>query len=182
MLPEDRHVTSDGGHFIGWANMFWPVASPDRMIMVGTAFQSIGLGFSTVAGVAAAAPDGTVVLSTGDGGGLMAIADLETTIRTTKSCVVVVWNDGSYGAEVHLYGVMGLDEAPMRIPDVNFAGVASALGATGVSVRSLADLDALDAWREAGAQGTILLDCRISNSVVAPYQREIQKVNGLDVD
>ncbi len=182
MLPEDRHVTSDGGHFIGWANMFWPVASPDRMIMVGTAFQSIGLGFSTVAGVAAAAPESTVVLSTGDGGGLMAIADLETTIRTTKSCVVVVWNDGSYGAEVHLYGVMGLDEAPMRIPDVNFAGVAAALGATGVSVRSLADLDALDAWREAGAQGTILLDCRISNSVVAPYQREIQKVNGLDVD
>ena len=83
---------------------------------------------------------------------------------------------------MHLYGVMGLDEAPMRISDVNFAGVASALGANGVSVRSLADLDALDAWREAGAQGTILLDCRISNSVVAPYQREIQKVNGLEVD
>ena len=182
LLPADRHVTSDGGHFIGWANMFWPVASPNRMIMVGTAFQSIGLGFSTVAGVAAAAPESTVVLSTGDGGGLMAIADLETTIRTTKSCVVVVWNDGSYGAEVHLYGVMGLDEAPMRIPDVNFAGVAAALGATGVSVRSLADLDALDAWSEAGAQGTILLDCRISNSVVAPYQLEIQRVNGLDVD
>lgn len=182
LLPEDRHVTSDGGHFIGWANMFWPVASPDRMIMVGTAYQSIGLGFSTVAGVAAAAPDSTVVLSTGDGGGLMAIADLETTIRTTKSCVVVVWNDGSYGAEVHLYGKMGLDENPMRIPDVNFAGVASALGATGVRVDSLADLDALSAWREAGAQGTIVLDCRISNTVVAPYQKEIQKVNGLDVD
>ena len=181
-LPEDRHVTSDGGHFIGWVNMFWPVTSPERMIMVGTAYQSIGLGFSTVAGVAAAAPESTVVVTTGDGGGLMAIADLETTIRTAKSCVVVVWNDGSYGAEVHLYGAMGLDEAPMRIPDVNFAGVAAALGATGVRVDSLADLDALDAWREAGAQGTILLDCRISSTVVAPYQREIQAVNGLDVD
>lgn len=182
LLPEDRHVTTDGGHFIGWANMFWPVASPERMIMVGTAYQSIGLGFSTVAGVAAAAPESTVVLSTGDGGGLMAIADMETTIRTAKSCVIVVWNDGAYGAEVHLYGKMGLDETPMRIPDVNFAGIASSLGATGVKVTSLADLDALSAWREAGAQGTILLDCRISTTVVAPYQREIQKVNGLDVD
>lgn len=182
LLPEDRHVTSDGGHFIGWANMFWPVASPERMIMVGTAFQSIGLGFSTVAGVAAAAPDSTVVVTTGDGGGLMAIADLETTIRTTKSCVIVVWNDGAYGAEVHLYGAMGLDETPMRIPGVNFAGMATALGATGVSVHTLADLDALDEWREAGAQGTILLDCRVSSTVVAPYQREIQKVNGLDVE
>ena len=52
LLPADRVVVSDGGHFIGWANMFWPVASPDRMMMVGTAFQSIGLGFPSVAGAA----------------------------------------------------------------------------------------------------------------------------------
>src|SRR5690606_2951287 len=64
LLPEDRYVTSDGGHFIGWANMFWPVSSPNRMIMVGTAYQTIGTGFSTVAGVAAAAPESTVVLTT----------------------------------------------------------------------------------------------------------------------
>ena len=181
LLPEDRHVTSDGGHFIGWANMFWPVASPQRMIMVGTAYQTIGLGLATVAGVAAAAPDSTTVVTTGDGGGLMALADLETAIRTTKSCVIVVWNDGAYGAEVHLYGLMGIDQAPMMIPDVNFAGLAAALGATGVRVDTLADLDALTAWREAGASGTILVDCRISRSVTAPYQVEIQRVNGLDV-
>lgn len=181
LLPEDRHVTSDGGHFLGWANMFWPVASPERMIMVGTAYQTIGLGFATVAGVAAAAPNSTVVVTTGDGGGLMSLADLETTVRTTQSCVVVVWNDGQYSAEVMLYGAMGLDEEPMRIPVVNFAGIADALGATGVQVHTLADLDALTAWREAGARGTIVLDCRISGSVVAPYQREIQRVNGLKV-
>lgn len=111
----------------------------------------------------------------------MSLADLETTVRTTQSCVVVVWNDGQYSAEVMLYGAMGLDEEPMRIPVVNFAGIADALGATGVQVHTLADLDALTAWREAGARGTIVLDCRISGSVVAPYQREIQRVNGLKV-
>ena len=181
LLPAERHVTTDGGHFLGWANMYWPVESPERMIMVGTAYQTIGLGFSTVAGVAAAAPGTTTVLSTGDGGGLMALADLETAIRTASSCVIVVWNDGAYGAEVHLYGAMGLDEGPMLIPDVDFAGVASALGATGVRVRGLDDLDALRTWAENGAYGTILLDCRVSRSVVAEYQREIQRVNGLDV-
>lgn len=180
-LPSKRHVTTDGGHFIGWANMYWPVAAPERMIMVGTAYQTIGLGFPTVAGVAAAAPGTTTVLSTGDGGGLMALADLETAIRTSPSSVIVVWNDGAYGAEVHLYGVMGLDEAPMLIPDVDFAGIATALGAQGVRVDKLSDLDALGAWTEAGAKGTILLDCRVSRSVVAEYQREIQRVNGLDV-
>lgn len=181
LLPADRHVTTDGGHFLGWANMYWPVASPERMIMVGTAYQTIGLGFSTVAGVAEAAPDTTVVLSTGDGGGLMALADIESAIRTARSSVIVVWNDAAYGAEVHLYGEMGLDQAPMLIPDVNFAGIASALGAEGVRVSQLEDLDALEAWVSAGATGTIVLDCRVSRSIVAEYQREIQRVNGLDV-
>lgn len=180
LLPADRHVTFDGGHFMGWANMYWSVASPERMIMVGAAFQTIGLGFSTVAGVAAAAPDSTIVLNTGDGGGLMAIADLETTIRTARSCVVVVWNDSQYSAEVHLYGRMGLDQEPMRIPQVDFAGVASALGATGVVVNQLSDLSALEEWVAAGSQGTILLDCRISGTVVAPHQYEILRVNGVD--
>jgi len=181
LLPADHHITTDGGHFIGWASMYWPIASPERLIMVGTAYQTIGIGFPTVAGVAAAAPGTTTVLSTGDGGGLMALADLETAIRTSPSTVIVVWNDGAYGAEVHLYGAMGLDEAPMLIPDVDFAGVATALGAQGVQVHRLEDLEALRAWTAAGAQGTILLDCRISRSVVAEYQREIQRVNGLDV-
>ena len=45
---------------------------------------------------------------------------------------------------------MGLDEAPMLIPEVNFAGLASALGATGVRVDRLSDLAALDSWRDAG--------------------------------
>ncbi|MFV0433723.1 MAG: thiamine pyrophosphate-binding protein [Leucobacter sp.] len=181
LLPVDRHVTNDGGHFIGWANTRWHVASPERMVMVGTAYQTIGLGFPTVAGVAAAAPASTVVLSTGDGGGLMALADLETAIRTAPSCVIVVWNDGAYGAEVHLYGAMGLDERPMLIPDVDFAGLATALGAVGVRVESLDDLAALETWTAAGARGTILLDCRVSRSVVAEYQREIQRVNGVGV-
>lgn len=179
LLPAQSHITTDGGHFLGWANMYWPVSSPERLIMVGTAYQTIGLGFPTVAGVAAAAPDSTIVLSTGDGGGLMALADLETAIRTAESCVIVVWNDGAYGAEVHLYGKMGLDEGPMLIPDTDFAGVATALGATGVRVTSIEDLDALAGWTSDGARGTILLDCRISRSVVAPYQREIQRVNGV---
>src|SRR5690606_5950752 len=146
LLPEDRHVTSDGGHFLGWANMYWPVASPERMIMVGTAYQTIGLGLSTVAGVAPAVPGTTIVLSTGEGGGLMALADLGTAIRVADSCVIVVWNDAAYGAEVHLYGEMGLDQGPMLIPEVDFAGVASALGAQGVRVSQLADLDALESW------------------------------------
>ncbi len=180
LLPSDRVVVSDGGHFIGWANMYWPVASPDRMIMVGTAYQSIGLGFPSVAGAALAHPESTVVLTTGDGGGLMALADLESAVRVAGGRgLAVVWNDAAYGAEVNLYGKKGLAQGPMRIPEVDFAALGAAVGAEGVVVRTLADLEALAEWaaRPAGERPFLMLDLRISGAVVAPYQEEIIRVN-----
>ncbi len=180
LLPEDRVVVSDGGHFLGWSNMYWPVASPDRVMMVGTAYQSIGLGFPSVAGAIAARPDATVVLTTGDGGGLMAIADLESAVRTAGGHgIAVVWNDAAYGAEINLYGLKGLAREPMLIPEVDFAAVARGFGAEGVVVREVADLEALAEWtrRDPAERPFLLLDLRISGAVIAPYQREIIKVN-----
>jgi acetolactate synthase-1/2/3 large subunit len=180
LLPADRVVVSDGGHFIGWANMYWPVASPDRMMMVGTAFQSIGLGFPSVPGAARARPDATIVLTTGDGGGLMALADLESAVRVAGGRgLAVVWNDAAYGAEVNLYGLKGLAEEPMLIPQVDFAGIARGFGAEGVVVRTLEDLDRLAEWTRVPASDRpfLLLDLRISGAVIAPYQQEIIRVN-----
>ncbi|MGC5169144.1 thiamine pyrophosphate-binding protein [Microbacterium sp. DT81.1] len=180
LLPEDRVVVSDGGHFIGWANMYWPVASPDRMMMVGTAFQSIGLGFPSVAGAALARREATIVLTTGDGGGLMALADLESAVRVARGRgLAVVWNDAAYGAEVNLYGLKGLAEAPMLIPEVDFAALARGFGAEGVVVRTLDDLERLAEWarQPASDRPFLLLDLRISGTVIAPYQQEIIRVN-----
>ncbi len=176
LLPEDRVVVSDGGHFVGWANMFWPVASPDRMVMVGTAYQSIGLGFPSVAGAAVARPESTVVLTTGDGGGLMALSDLETAVRVARGRgLAVVWNDAAYGAEVAVYASHGVAPAPMLIPEVDFAALATSVGAEGVVVRTVDDLDALAAWtaRPVSERPFLLLDLRVSRTILAPYQHEI---------
>ncbi|MDJ1372011.1 thiamine pyrophosphate-binding protein [Gulosibacter molinativorax] len=174
-IPEARLIASDGGHFIGWANTHLSMPSPDSIVLVGTQFQSIGLGFSSAPGAAIAANDSDrmLVLVTGDGGGLMAIADLDSTVRTAKRATVVVYNDASYTAEVTQYGQLGLDETPMLIEQVDFTKFAEGVGARGTVVRSLADLDEWAAWAAGDEPGTWLLDCRISNTVVAPYQREI---------
>ncbi|WP_149084688.1 MULTISPECIES: thiamine pyrophosphate-binding protein [Microbacterium] len=180
LLPQDRVVVSDGGHFIGWANMYWPVAAPDRMMMIGTAFQSIGQGWPSVVGAALARRDATIVLTSGDGGGLMAIADLESAVRAAGGRgMAVVWNDAAYGAEVNLYGLKGLAEGPMRIPEVDFAAFGAAVGAEGVVVRTLADLDRLETWaaEDSATRRFLVLDLRISGDVIAPYQQEIIRVN-----
>ena len=180
LLPDDRVVVSDGGHFIGWANMYWPVAAPDRMMMIGTAFQSIGQGWPSVVGAALARRDATIVLTSGDGGGLMAIADLESAVRAAGGRgMAVVWNDAAYGAEVNLYGLKGLAEGPMRIPEVDFAAFGAAVGAEGIVVRTLDNLDRLAAWAEEdpATRRFLVLDLRISGDVIAPYQQEIIRVN-----
>lgn len=180
LLPQDRVVVSDGGHFIGWANMYWPVAAPDRMMMVGTAFQSIGQGWPSVVGATRARPEQTIVLTSGDGGGLMAIADLESAVRAAAGRgIAVIWNDAAYGAEVNLYGLKGLAEGPMLIPQVDFAAFARAVGAEGVVVRSLDDLERLRTWasEDPAERRFLVLDLRISGKVIAPYQQEIIRVN-----
>ncbi len=180
LLPEDRVVVTDGGHFLGWGNMYWPVASPDRHMMIGTAYQSIGMGFPSVVGATRAKPSATVVLNSGDGGGLMALADLESAVRAAAGHGIgVIWNDAAYGAEVNLYGLKGLATGPMLIPEVNFAGLAEAVGAEGVVVRELADLDRLAEWvkLDPSERKFLMLDCRISGTIIAPYQEEIIRVN-----
>jgi acetolactate synthase-1/2/3 large subunit len=173
ILPQDRVTVSDGGHFLGWSNTYWNVAAPNRTMMVGTAYQSIGLGFPSAVGAASALPSSTLVVTTGDGGALMALADLDSVIRTAKRGIVVVWNDAAYGAEIHMYGLMGLDTAPMLIDEADFAGIARSLGGRGDVIRSLDDLSNVEEWLASDEGGVYLLDCRISTSVVAPYQQEI---------
>ena len=175
LLPADRIVVQDGGHFIGWAPSYFDIPAPNRLIMVGTAFQTIGLGMASAVGAGRALPDSTIILCTGDGGGLMGLADLETVIRTVRRGVVIVFNDAAYGAEIHQYGVRGLNTRPMLIDEVNFAETAAALGAQSSVVRTLDDLASLERWLAAGQSGVYVVDCRVSQQIVAPYMAEWTK-------
>ena len=176
VLPERRTVVQDGGHFLGWAPMYWRIPRPQDLVMVGTAFQSIGLGLASAVGAARAVDDGnTLVLAAGDGGFLMGLSDLESLLGAASSAVVVIYNDAAYGAEIHQYGSQGLTEKPMLIPEVDFSGIARAIGAESAIIRTLADLSALKDWIDAGAKGTFVADCRITSSVRAPWLTEWMK-------
>ncbi|SFT80530.1 thiamine pyrophosphate-binding protein [Arthrobacter sp. ov118] len=178
ILPVERSVVMDGGHFIGWAPMYLSVPDPHAMILVGTAFQSIGLGFGSAAGVSVARPERTTVLVSGDGGGLMGLADFETFLRVTRKGVLVVLNDSAYGAELHQYAVKGLHDQAMLIDEVDFAAVGRALGAEGTKVCRLADLGQLQDWLSTHDEGVFVLDVAISQKVVAEYMTESVAAKG----
>jgi acetolactate synthase-1/2/3 large subunit len=173
LLPEERTLVLDGGHFVGWPAMYWPAADPSALVFTGAAFQTIGLGFAGAVGAAVGRTDRTTVVALGDGGALMGLPELETLIRVCDSALVVIFNDAAYGAEVHMYRPLVTDTSPASFGDTDFAAVARSLGARANTVRTLADLAGLRAWRESGCHGTYVLDCKVVPDVVAKYLAEL---------
>lgn len=169
MLPEERTVVLDGGHFIGWPSMYWAVPDPAGFVFMGSAFQAIGMGFAGAVGAATGRVDRTTVVALGDGGALMGLSELETLIRTAESALVVIYDDASYGYEVHMFGPLGADLRTTVFEDTDFAGIARSLGASAVTVRRTADLAAVRAWRRQGCRGVLVLDCKVVRNVVAKF-------------
>ncbi|WP_131755983.1 thiamine pyrophosphate-dependent enzyme, partial [Actinomadura fibrosa] len=167
LLPRERTLVTDGGHFVAWPALYWPAREPSALVFTGASFQTIGLGLAGAVGAAVARPHRTVVAALGDGGALMGLPELETLIRVAASALVVVYDDAAYGAEVHMYGDAGARSAATVFGDTDFAGVARSLGASAVTVRAVADLAAVRDWRRRGGRGVLVLDCKIVRDVVA---------------
>jgi len=170
ILPAERTVVTDSGHFMGYPAMYLSV--PDAQGFVFTqAFQAVGLGLATAIGAAIARPDRLTVAALGDGGALMGLAELETVARLGLHMLLVVYNDAAYGAEVHHFGPGGAALDQVRFPDTDFAALGRAVGLTGVTVRQSADLDAVAAWLAHGTGG-LVLDAKIVSTVVAEWLEE----------
>jgi thiamine pyrophosphate-dependent acetolactate synthase large subunit-like protein len=77
MLPLERTVVVDSGHFMGWPSMYLRVPDAHGFVFP-QAFQCVGLGLGNAIGAALARPDRLTVAAVGDGGALMALPELET--------------------------------------------------------------------------------------------------------
>lgn len=173
LLPAERTVVTDAGHFFGY-----PVAYVDvgdgRSFVCGIDFGSIGLGIGHAMGAALARPDQLTVLFIGDGGLLMSLGDLETAIRHGGPLLIFVLNDAAYGSELQIIRMWDLAEDLSVFPTTDFAAVAKSLGARVVSVSSEQDIaglpDALGDLSHLG--GVTLVDCSISRSVRAAWLEE----------
>src|SRR5262249_54859251 len=149
ILPRDRVVASDSGHFCGWVPRYLRVPNP-KASCLSHSFQSVGLGLACAIGLAIANPSKLAVLGAGDGGFMMSIADLETAIRLRLRMCILVYNDSSYAAEVHFFRRQGYSVDIVQFPETDFAAIARGYGARAATVRTVADLDSVRAWVNEG--------------------------------
>jgi thiamine pyrophosphate-dependent acetolactate synthase large subunit-like protein len=171
LLPDERTLAVDSGHFMGYPPMYLRV--PDAQGFVFTqAFQAIGLGLGSAIGAAVARPDRLTVAALGDGGAMMALPELETVARLGLRMLIVVYNDAAYGAEVHHFGPMGHPVELVQFPDVDFAALGRAAGLEGATIRRRADLDIITGWLERGGVPGLVLDAKVVPTVVAEWLEE----------
>jgi acetolactate synthase-1/2/3 large subunit len=170
LLPLERTVTVDSGHFLGWPSMYWRVPD-ERGFVFSQAFQAVGLGLATAIGAALARPDRLCVAALGDGGFLMGLSELETVVRIRLPLLIVVYNDAAYGAEVHHFGPEGHDLDLVRFPDTDLAAVARGIGAEALTVRRAEDLEPLAAWL-AAPRGPLVVDAKVVPEVVGEWLPE----------
>ncbi|MFF0445446.1 thiamine pyrophosphate-dependent enzyme [Streptomyces sp. NPDC004609] len=105
-------------------------------------FGSLGLGMGSAVGAACAAPERPTLLVTGDGGFMMGgLTEFTTAVRHGLDLVVVVLDDGAYGAEHIQFRGKDMDPAISTFDWPDLGPVATALGGRGLTVRDTAGLD-----------------------------------------
>jgi thiamine pyrophosphate-dependent acetolactate synthase large subunit-like protein len=163
MLPRNRTVVIDSGHSMGWPIVY--LSAPDAAGFVfSNDFMAVGLGLGTAFGAAIAHPDRLTVCTPGDGGLMMSLGELETFVRYKIPVLVIVVNDASYGAEVHLLKNLGLPNDRAFFRDNDFAAIASAMGAQGITVHDVTDLEGLRPWLSDRA-GPMVVDCKVDPQI-----------------
>jgi len=172
LLPAERTLVTDGGHFVGFPGAYLRVPDPTALVFTQN-FGSIGLGLGAAVGAAVGRPDALCVAVLGDGGFTMALSELETVARLGRPMVLVVMNDNGYGAEVHHMSAIGMPTALARFPPVPFAAVAHAFGLHAVTARTLDEVEAV-AGLLPGLDRPLLVDLVVDPTVVADWFRDRQ--------
>jgi thiamine pyrophosphate-dependent acetolactate synthase large subunit-like protein len=139
LVPRGRTLAVDGGRFSHEALRILSVDHPwsyAHCLNVGHIGLSVGYGI----GAAVGRPDVPALVVVGDGGFMLGgLAELNTAVRHRLDVVVVLLNDGAYGAEYYRFVAQALDPTLTTFDWPDFADVATALGATAVRVAKWSD-------------------------------------------
>ncbi len=159
-LPEGCLVTCGAGHFFSWPAMYMAMPKGAE-IQFSYQFGAVGQGLPLAIGTGAGNPGRQHIVIEGDGSMLFHIQELDTVTRFKQQMVLIVWNDGGYGAEVHKLVPKGFDWGQSHWDSPDFVAIAKAFGGDGVLLNKESDLPAAVA-EGLRKGGLFLIDVRVS--------------------
>jgi len=147
MGPEDTLICDSGFNQI-WGGQYFEVQRPGRYYVGPRGMGTMGFAFPAAIGAKVAKPDHKFVALAGDGGFIMLLQELETTLRAKAPIVICVLNNGNleYCKQAQR-GLMGARFISTDFNETHFSEIAKAFGCRGVRVTRSSQLAA--AFREA---------------------------------
>ncbi len=168
----DAIVLAECGNSFAWCNHYLRFDKPGRY-RVSTLFGSMGHAASGVVG-AALARGGKAWAVVGDGSMLMN-SEVSSAAQYQAQAVWVVLNDAGYGMCRDGQRTLGLSDAQIDFPRVDFAALARSMGAEGVRVETEDMLEV--AFEEArAAQGPFVIDVSIDAKESSPLLRRFESL------
>ncbi|OYX15519.1 MAG: hypothetical protein B7Z15_00250 [Rhizobiales bacterium 32-66-8] len=171
VIPKDWDIVMGCAHYFTIAGPMLKGRPAERYHFL-TEFGAIGQALPAAVGIAAARGNGKVCLIEGDGSLLMQIQELETLARHGIKLLIISFNDGAYGAEIHKLIPKGITPEEATFGRPNLAAVSQAFGLRGMSVNQMGRLSELFAEHERG-DSTSLWDLHISKTVPSISYRRV---------
>ena len=170
-VPDDAIVLSDTGHAGMWMGGMYDLRTPKQSFMRSAGH--LGWAFPAGLGAKCAAPKRPVVTFTGDAGLWYHIGELETAVRWNIAAVTVVNNNASGNQSKRGFDrAYGGTQTPQArelwtYRMVDFARVASDIGALGIRVERAADF-AKALAQALAAERPVLIDVVTDVDAIAP--------------
>ncbi len=156
VLPADGILVADSTQPAYAAHNWWPVSAPWQYISPA-GFGTLGPALPMAIGAKLAAPDLTVACLAGDGGFLFTAAELATAADLGLAIPILLWQNDGYGEIRDSMTRIGVPHVGTQTSARDFVRLAEGLGAAGVRVTTLAEMQ--DAFRAATtAAGPTLIE------------------------
>ncbi|MEH6358112.1 MAG: thiamine pyrophosphate-binding protein [Pseudomonadales bacterium] len=140
-------------------------------------FASMGWAIGSSVGAALACPGEPIVCITGDGSLLMSGQEMTVALEHQLPVVFVVLNDSSLGMVKHGQLLAKAESIGHKLPTVDFALMAGAMGVVGHRIRRAQDLLDLDIQEICSRNGPTVLDVLIDPDEVPPMDMRIKVLN-----
>ncbi|GGD31547.1 sulfoacetaldehyde acetyltransferase [Microbacterium faecale] len=171
LTPNNAIVTADAGNATSFVTTYFEFTRGRSLMMPGT-FGSMGGAFANAIGAKVAAPERPVIAISGDGAWGTGLQEVLTAVAEDAPVISVVLNNGSLAAErANQLGFLGGRFYACDLDNPDFAAIAELMGATGITVRTLEELEI--AYTNALASSKpVVLDVHVDVEVLAPPRRK----------
>jgi sulfoacetaldehyde acetyltransferase len=172
--PANAMVATDIGNVCSVSNSYLQFDEPNSFF-AAMAFGNCGYAYPTALGAKVGRPDRPSIAYIGDGAWGMSLAEVMTAVRENIPAVAVVFNNGQWGAEKRNQ----IDYFDNRflgteLENPNFADVAVAMGAAGITVEHEDQVG--DALQSAIASNRpTVINLRLTQALGDPFRRDAFK-------